>query len=106
MADPRKPYGEMARLWGSAKTYGEMRQACDRMEKPRYHMGRRPVYGRPRNRMGSRENVWENASGMGTAPAYGRPPGHMGNQNRMKAKNGTMEYGLRTACFHEFGGKR
>ena len=46
--------------------------------------------------MESRENVWENASGMGTAPAYGRPPGRMGNQNRMKAKNGTMEYDLRT----------
>ena len=64
MADPRKTYGEMARLWGSAKTYGEMRQACGCMGKPRYRMGRWPVYGMPLNRMGGRENVWESGAGI------------------------------------------
>ena len=46
-------YGRMAGLWGSAMMYGEMRQACGRMGKPRYRMGRRPVRGRPQNGMGA-----------------------------------------------------
>ena len=83
MVDPRKTYGEMAWLWGSAKTYGEMRQACGRMGKPRYRMGRWPVYGKPWNRMGSRKNVWEMPQGMGNgvgvweaARPYGEPKSH------------------------------
>ena len=43
-------------------------------------MGRWPVYGRPRNRMGSRKNVWEMLQGMGNgagvweaARPYGKP---------------------------------
>ena len=64
MGDQRKTYGEMACLWGSVKMYGEMRQACGCMGKPRYRMGRWPVYGMPLNRMGGRENVWESGAGI------------------------------------------
>ena len=65
MADPRKPYGEMADLWGSAVTYGEMRR-------------RVAVWG-------NRDTVW------GGGPCVGRPRNRMENESRMKNRN--MEAG-------------
>ena len=73
-------YGEMAGLWGSAKTYGEMRQACGRMGEPRLPYGEaacvweaaesygerksheKPEYGSGRRRLG-----------MGAARSHGKP---------------------------------
>ena len=100
-------YGRMAGLWGSAKTYEEMRQACDRMGKPRYYMGRRPVYGRPLNRMGSRENVWGNSTGIGNSASVweaARLYGERKSHESQERNNGIWPADF--ACFHEFGGKR
>ena len=79
MVDPRKTYGEMACLWGSGVTYGEMRQACSCMGKLRYHMGRWPVYGRSRNRMGNESRMKNrNMEAGGDGSAWG-PPDRMGS---------------------------
>ena len=56
MGDPRKTYGEMAGLWGSAKTYGET--AIPYGEAAH-------VWGSRGIAWGSRENVWETPQGMG-----------------------------------------
>ena len=87
MVDPRKTYGEMAGLWGSAKTYGEMRQACGRMGKPQYRMGRRPMCGEAAESHGERKShekpeygSGRRRLGMGAAgPAWGVcPNGRLG----------------------------
>ena len=95
-------YGRMACLWGSAAMYGEMRQACGRMGKPRYRMGKWPVWeaaeshGEPRKRMG-------NATGHGKRRRHmWRPPGRMGSQNRIKTRNMGTVAACRLACFYEF----
>ena len=72
-------YGRMADLWGSAKTYGEMRQACGRMGKPRYHMGRWLVCGRPRNRMGNEGHMKNRNMEAGGGGSVWGPPDRMGS---------------------------
>ena len=92
-------YGRMAGLWGSAKTYGEIRQACGRMGKPRYLWGdglrERPLNrmgeprkrmgnglrGRPRNRMG--EPRWETCA----AGIWGGRQAVWGAKNHIKTRN-------------------
>ena len=80
MADPRKPYGEMTSLLGSAVTYGEMRQACGCMGKPRYRMGRRPMCGEAAESHGERKShekpeygSGRRRLGMGAAGPHGEP---------------------------------
>ena len=80
MADPRKPYGKMTNLWGSAATYGEMRQACGCMGKPRCRMGRRPMCGEAaeshRERKSHEKPEYGSGRrwlGMGAAGPHGEP---------------------------------
>ena len=80
-------YGRMASLWGSAAMYGEMRQACGCMGAPRNLWGN-GLCGRPQNRMGSRENVWEMPLDMGTyAGTWGGRQAVWGAKNHIKTRN-------------------
>ena len=61
MGDPRKPYGEVAWLWGiwcGVWENGRPVGICQSV----WGDG---LCGRPRNRMGNRKNVWEMPQGMG-----------------------------------------
>ena len=72
------PMGICCGVWengwpmGICQNVWEMRQACGRMGKPRYRMGRWPVCGRPQNRMGDplktygeMRQAWERRRRMG-----------------------------------------
>ena len=76
---PRKPYGEMTSLWGSAVTYGEMRQACGCMGKPRYRMGRRPMCGEAAESHGERKSHEKPEYGSGRRRLGMGPPDRMGS---------------------------
>ena len=78
LADPRKPYVEMTSLWGSAVTYGEMRQACGCMGKPRYRMGRRPMCGEAVESHGERKSHEKPEYGSGRRRLGMGPPDRMG----------------------------
>ena len=88
---------------GSAVTYGEMRQACGRMGKPRYRMGRRPMcgeaaesHGKPQKRMGEAAGHWKRRRYMG------RPPGRMGAETALKPGIWERRRPAGSADFNEF----
>ena len=69
MGDPRKPYGEMARLWGSAVAYGRMAGLWGSVKtygETAIPYGEMACVGGRRIAWGSRENVWEMPRDMGT----------------------------------------
>ena len=95
-------YGRMAGLWGSAKTYGEIRQACGCMGAPRNLWGN-GLCGRPQNRMGSHENVWEMPQDMGNgAGTWGGRQAVWGAKIALKPGIWERWRPVDLACFYEF----
>ena len=64
---------------GSAMTYGEIRQACGCMWKPRYRMGRRPMCGEVAESHGERKSHEKPEYGSGRRRLGMGPPDRMGS---------------------------